>query len=177
MYVCTHAWMDAAQHHPICITVKCTLLWAHISVYAMHAHTLSNLRETPWKGPCPNRSQSGHFALPSHTLSTKHSQKETTYSLHCSSFLGLSFWILNTKLVKPKKGTAMETIGRSHSVFRCKECKGSRFLHCTKNSTCYFYRCWGGVYHTIKLFYGAPKYSIIFSAILSDKFLDPPSTP
>ena len=35
-----------------------------------------------------------------------------TYSLHCSSFLGLPFRILNTKLVKPKKGTTMETIGR-----------------------------------------------------------------
>ena len=31
----------------------------------------------------------------------------TTYSLHCSSFLR----ILNIKLVKPKKGTTMETIG------------------------------------------------------------------
>ena len=35
------------------------------------------------------------------------------YSLHCSSFLGLPFRILNTKLVKPKKGTTMETIGRA----------------------------------------------------------------
>ena len=34
-----------------------------------------------------------------------------TCSLHCSSFLGLPFKILNTKLVKPKKGTTMETIG------------------------------------------------------------------
>ena len=34
------------------------------------------------------------------------------YSLHCSSFLGLPFIrILNIKLVKPKKGTTMETIG------------------------------------------------------------------
>ena len=33
------------------------------------------------------------------------------YSLHCSSFLGLPFRILNTKLVKTKKGTAMETTG------------------------------------------------------------------
>ena len=36
------------------------------------------------------------------------------YSLHCSSFLGLpfDFGILNIDLVKPKKGTTMETIGR-----------------------------------------------------------------
>ena len=35
-----------------------------------------------------------------------------TYSLHCSSFLELPVRILNRKLVKPKKGTTMETIGR-----------------------------------------------------------------
>ena len=39
--------------------------------------------------------------------------EKSTYSLHCSSFLGLPFRILNSKLVKPKKGTTMETIGRS----------------------------------------------------------------
>ena len=36
----------------------------------------------------------------------------STYSLHCSSFWGLPFRILNIDLVKPKKGTTMETIGR-----------------------------------------------------------------
>ena len=35
-----------------------------------------------------------------------------TYSLHCSSFLGLPYRILIIFLVKPKKGTAMETIGK-----------------------------------------------------------------
>ena len=35
-----------------------------------------------------------------------------TYSLHCRSFLGLPFRILSIELVKPKKGTTMETIGR-----------------------------------------------------------------
>ena len=35
----------------------------------------------------------------------------TTYSLHRSSFLGLPFRILNIELVKPKKGTTMETRG------------------------------------------------------------------
>ena len=35
-----------------------------------------------------------------------------TYSLHCSSFLGLPYRILIMYLVKPKKGTAMETIGK-----------------------------------------------------------------
>ena len=34
-----------------------------------------------------------------------------TYSLHCSSFLGLPFRILNIELVKPKKGTTMQTTG------------------------------------------------------------------
>ena len=34
-----------------------------------------------------------------------------TYSLHCSSFLGLPYRILIIYLVKPKKGTTMETIG------------------------------------------------------------------
>ena len=34
-----------------------------------------------------------------------------TYSLHCSSFLGLPYRILLIYLVKPKKGTTMETIG------------------------------------------------------------------
>ena len=33
-------------------------------------------------------------------------------SLHCSSFLGLPFRILTINLVKPKKRTTMETIGR-----------------------------------------------------------------
>ena len=37
-----------------------------------------------------------------------------TYSLHCSSFLGLPYRILLIYLVKPKKGTTMETIGRLH---------------------------------------------------------------
>ena len=31
----------------------------------------------------------------------------STYSLHCSSFLGLPFRILSTELVKPTKGTTM----------------------------------------------------------------------
>ena len=35
-----------------------------------------------------------------------------TYILHCSSFLGLPFRIFNIDLVKPKKGTARETIGK-----------------------------------------------------------------
>ena len=34
-----------------------------------------------------------------------------TYSLHCSSFLGLPLRILNIDLVKPKKGSTMESIG------------------------------------------------------------------
>ena len=33
------------------------------------------------------------------------------YSLHCSSFFGLPYGILTIKMVKPKKGTTMETIG------------------------------------------------------------------
>ena len=36
-----------------------------------------------------------------------------TYSLHCSSFLGLPCRILIIDLVKPKIGTTMETRGRS----------------------------------------------------------------
>ena len=35
-----------------------------------------------------------------------------TYSLHCSSFLGLPYRILIIYLVKPKKGTTMETTGK-----------------------------------------------------------------
>ena len=35
-----------------------------------------------------------------------------TCSLHCSSFLGVPYRILIMYLVKPKKGTTMETIGR-----------------------------------------------------------------
>ena len=35
-----------------------------------------------------------------------------TCSLHCSYFFGLPFRILDMELVKPKKGTTMETIGR-----------------------------------------------------------------
>ena len=38
-----------------------------------------------------------------------------TYGLHCSSFLGLLFGILNIELVKPKKGTTMDTKGRIRS--------------------------------------------------------------
>ena len=41
----------------------------------------------------------------------------STYSLHCSSFWGLPFRILKMKLVKPKKGTSMETIGTG--LFHC----------------------------------------------------------
>ena len=37
--------------------------------------------------------------------------EDATYSLHCSSFLGLPYRILNIILVKPKKGTTMKTIG------------------------------------------------------------------
>ena len=37
----------------------------------------------------------------------------TTYSLHCSSFLGLPLRILNIDLAKPKKGTTMETTGQN----------------------------------------------------------------
>ena len=40
----------------------------------------------------------------------------STYSLHCSSFLGLPYRILIIYLVKPKKGTTMETIGSSHPL-------------------------------------------------------------
>ena len=36
---------------------------------------------------------------------------QVTYSLHCSSFVGPPFRILNVELVKPKQGTTMETIG------------------------------------------------------------------
>ena len=36
----------------------------------------------------------------------------STYSLHCSSLLGLPCRSLIIYLVKPKKGTTMETIGR-----------------------------------------------------------------
>ena len=43
-----------------------------------------------------------------------HELENFTCSLHCSSFLVLSFRILNTKLVKPtSKGTTMETIGKA----------------------------------------------------------------
>ena len=42
-----------------------------------------------------------------------HKKELPTYSLHCSSFLGFPFGILNIELVKPKKGTTMETTGRS----------------------------------------------------------------
>ena len=38
-------------------------------------------------------------------------KKVDTHSLHCSSFWGLPFRILNIDLAKPKKGTTMETIG------------------------------------------------------------------
>ena len=36
--------------------------------------------------------------------------KHPAYSLHGSSFLGLPFRILNIELVKPTKGTTMETL-------------------------------------------------------------------
>ena len=37
--------------------------------------------------------------------------RDSTYSLHCSSFLGLPYRILIIYLVKPQKGPTMETIG------------------------------------------------------------------
>ena len=36
-----------------------------------------------------------------------------TYSLHCSSYFGLPYRILTIIMVKPKKGTTMETIGKT----------------------------------------------------------------
>ena len=39
-------------------------------------------------------------------------KRSLTYSLHCSSFWGLPFRLLNTKMVKPQKGTTMETVGK-----------------------------------------------------------------
>ena len=40
-----------------------------------------------------------------------------TYSLHCSSFLGLAYYrILIIYLVKPKKGTTMVTIGMTQHL-------------------------------------------------------------
>ena len=35
-----------------------------------------------------------------------------TYRLHCSSFVGLPFKILNIRVVKPQKGATTETIGK-----------------------------------------------------------------
>ena len=41
------------------------------------------------------------------------SGSESTYSLHCSPLLGVTFYrILSIELVKPKQGTTMETLGR-----------------------------------------------------------------
>ena len=40
---------------------------------------------------------------------------ESACSLHCSSVLGLPYRILIIYLVKPKKGTTMETIGGSYA--------------------------------------------------------------
>ena len=37
-----------------------------------------------------------------------------TYSLHCSSFLGLPLRTLHMKEATPKKGTTMETIGNPY---------------------------------------------------------------
>ena len=48
---------------------------------------------------------------PKFTKSQKPDKLTCTYSLHCSFCLGLPFRILDPKLVKPKKGTTMETIG------------------------------------------------------------------
>ena len=42
---------------------------------------------------------------------------EPTCSLRCSSFLGLPYRILIIYLVKPEKGTTMETIGRADAGF------------------------------------------------------------
>ena len=49
-------------------------------------------------------------------LLTDSNVANTTYSLHCTSFLGLPFRILSIELVKPKKGTTMETIGKALSM-------------------------------------------------------------
>ena len=59
----------------------------------------------------------GKFALPSsrsrlQLLDCGVGIPWNTCSLHCSSFWGLPFKILHIGLVKPKKGTTMETIGR-----------------------------------------------------------------
>ena len=41
-----------------------------------------------------------------------------TYSLHYSSFLGLPYRILLIYLVKPKKGTTMETLGTLYLLLK-----------------------------------------------------------
>ena len=53
--------------------------------------------------------------------------RDSTYSLHCSSFLGLPYRILNIYLVKPKKGTTMETTGRVWGL-GCEGSAGSKIL-------------------------------------------------
>ena len=52
-------------------------------------------------------------------LESRYSVSGPTYSLHCSSLLGLPFRTLNTALVKPKKGTTMETIGITSTSLNC----------------------------------------------------------
>ena len=50
------------------------------------------------------------------SLDVPEARSSFTYSLHCSSFWGLPFRIPNLELVKPKKGTTMETIRRPRSL-------------------------------------------------------------
>ena len=60
---------------------------------------------------CPKTAQNTPARSPHRELDAFSLRR--TYSLHCSSFLGLPVRILNIKLVKPEKGTTMETVGSS----------------------------------------------------------------
>ena len=49
-----------------------------------------------------------------------------TYSLHCSSFLGLPYRILSLELVKPQKGATVETVGSHLESLDPLKCENSR---------------------------------------------------
>ena len=87
----------------VCVFGACLTLKVHVLINSI------------WYILWPSCSSYRYFRANVHTLCAHGPSGfvSSTYSLHCSSVFGLPFRVLYIDLVKPKKGTTMETIGSS----------------------------------------------------------------
>ena len=106
--ICLFTWLHASwdlawEFQKLCSGIEGTVLffqsWPTCSEHAVTRCHMSASEEKPHK---PSDCGDPEPWMP---------HSEPTYSLHCSSFLGLPFRILLIYLVKPKKELTMETIG------------------------------------------------------------------